>query len=55
MAFRASETFHVGDKDKRRRQFVKDALVPADVAKKLPHLVYDDGVKAAAVKAAPAG
>ena len=54
MAFRASETFYVGDKDKRRRQFIKDAPVPADVAKKLPHLVYDDGSKAAAVKAAPA-
>jgi hypothetical protein len=25
MAFRASETFYVGDKDKRRRQFIKDA------------------------------
>ena len=53
MAFRASETFYVGDKDGHRRQFIKDAVVPGDVAKKLPHLVYDDAppkpVKAAVV------
>ena len=42
MAFRANKTFFVGEKDNRRRQFVKDAVVPGDVAKKLPHLVYDD-------------
>lgn len=54
MAFRASETFYAGDKDKRRRQFIKDAPVPADVAKKLPHLVYDDGADKRAVKSAAA-
>lgn len=53
MAFRASETFFVGSADKRRRMFVKDAIVPDDVAKGRASLVYDDGAPKRARKTAP--
>ena len=50
MAFRANQTFFVGDSQKRRRMFAKDSVVPDDVAKGREGLVYDDG---ATVKRGP--
>ena len=45
MAKRAKETFFMGTKT-GAVQFIKDKVVPADVAKKAPNLVYDDGAPA---------
>lgn len=49
MAKRASETFVIALKD-GKRAFEKNQEVPADVAKKVPNLVYDDGAKTPAAK-----
>lgn len=53
MAKRALETFFVGT-DEGKKVFIKDSVVPAAVAKGRDALVYDDGAKAPAAKAAAA-
>lgn len=52
MAKRASETFVIALEPKGKAIIAKDSVVSAAIAKKVPHLVYDD-TKVADVAAEP--